>query len=318
MHYETLLRRPLAILRRRPWLIALALLAGEFGGGGGSLNFRTTARQLPATPDLAWIPYWINDRLGLLVGIAVALLLTYLALLVISCVAAGAIVRAVDVMDSGQAIRFREAWRAGLGSFWRVLGLRIVLALLLLGPLLLLVIPPAVGAASGQEGLIKGFLIDIPFLFAYVLWALFVSWVAILALRACVLGGRGPISAFGAGCALLRDQFHRVALTGAIFVGVSLVAGIFTGALLAAFSVPFAFSLIRAFQAGDWSSLLGTAVLYLAISIPLSLVINALTGAYYSTFWTLAYRRFAAAGELSGQLAVPRSGEIADPPPLSA
>lgn len=298
MRYESLLSRPFAIIRRRPWLLFLGLLANEFAGGGGNFNVRTSTPRAAPFPDLSWIPYWINDRLALLLGVGLAILVVYLLLLALSCVAVGGIVRAVDSLDSDRDVTFGAAWRLGLQSFWRVLRLRLLLLVLMLAPAALLIIPPAVGAGAGQQGLIKGVAIDVPLGFAYVFWAFFVSWLAILALRACVLDGLGATSAIGAGWALLRDDFARVALTGAIFLGAGLVTNIFSGALLAAFSAPFAFNLVRDLQSGDWSRLGSTGLTYLAVILPLSLLVNALTGSYFSAYWTLAYRRFARGGAL--------------------
>lgn len=306
MRYENLLTRSLAILRRRPWLILLAFLAGESGGGGGGANFSLRGRPRPeAAPDLSWVPYWIHDRAAMLVAIGLAIVLLAVLLFLVSCVAAGAIVRGVAALDAGERVSFGGAWRMGLGSFWRVLGLRIVLFLLLVGPGLVLILPPLLGAAAGSDGIARGFLLDVPLFVAYLFWLFLISWVAILALRACVLDGRGPIGSFGSGFRLLRDQFPRVALTGAIFLGLGIIVGILAGVVLGLISAPFAVGLVVDLQAADWSALLRTAVTYLAVLVPVSLVINAAVGAYYSTFWTVAYRRLGVEGQIAEPVPLP-------------
>lgn len=307
MRYENLLTRPFQILRRRPWLILLAFLAGESGGGGSGANF--SLRGSPRSenvPDLSWVPYWIQDRQTLLVSVGLALLLLLVVLFLVSCVAAGAIVRGVATIDAGERVGFGGAWRMGLKSFWRVLALRIVLFFLLLLPGLLLILPPVLGAAAGSDGVVRGLLLDIPLLVAFLFWVFLVSWLAILALRACILDGRGPFGAFGSAFRLLRDQFPRVALTGAIFVGLGLVFGILASVVIGLISAPFAVGLVIDMQTSDWSNLFRTGLAYLAIVLPVSLIINAAVGAYYSAFWTVAYRR------------LPVQGQIAEPAPLPA
>jgi hypothetical protein len=308
VRYENLLTRSFAILRRRPWLWLLALFAGETssggGGGGGSVNFQLTERQ--PVPDLSWLPQWLADRAGLIIEIALAVLVVSLAWFVVSCLASGALVGAVARIDAGEPMTFGAAWRIGVAAFRRVLALKLLLAVAVLVPALLLVIPPLAGSLGGTRGLLSGVLIDLPLLFALIYWAAFLGWFSQLALRACVLEQLGARPAVAAAWALLKRRFHRIAITTLVFIGAGIGIGILTSVLFALLEAPFLASLVAEVSQGRWAELPGTVLLWLAILSPVSLAISSLVGAYFAIAWTLAYRRFDV------------EGELAEPPPLAA
>ena len=110
MRYENLLSRALRITWRRPWLWLLALLAGEANGAGGGGGSSGSSFQQPTAnganganganftpPDLGWVPGWLTGHAALLLGIAAAVLVIGLLLFLLSCLAEGALIRAVAV-----------------------------------------------------------------------------------------------------------------------------------------------------------------------------------------------------------------------------
>ena len=306
VRYENLLTRSFAIVRRKPWLWLLALLAGQTASGGGGSSSGSgyqqfQARSAAAPPDVAWLPQWLADRTLLFVEIGIALLVFWLVWFLVSCIASGALVGAVARLDGGEPITFSAAWRIGVGSFGRVLAFKLLLLLAFLLPALPLLVPLLLGVAGGNRGLLIGFGLDLPLLFAYFYWALFIGWLSELALRACVLEKLGAWSAFLAAWALLRRSFHRVALTTAVFIGVGFGIGILTSVILSLVEVPFLGSITTEIVEGRWSDLAGTALIAVAIVIPVSLAVSSAVGAYFATAWTVAYRRF----DLDGQVPVP-------------
>ena len=314
MRFENLLTRSARIIWRKPWLWLLALLAGETygGGGGGGGSFTPpTGSTSPSSasasaPDFGWVPGWINDRLGLFLEVGLALLLLGLLLFLVSCLAQGALIGAVARLDAGERVGFGESWRIGARSFWRVLGFKVVLALLVLLPLLALAVPPLVGAGAGGGGFLKGVLLDAPLLVLVLCWIAFLGAVGLLGLRACVLDGRGPIGSYRAGWDVLVTNFSRVALTGLVLAAVGFGVGIVLQVLLAIVWVPLSIPLYAAIAAGRWSDAFSSALTAVAVTLPVSLLLSSAAGAYFATAWTVAYRRF-------GQ-----GGEIPEPPPLAA
>jgi hypothetical protein len=317
MRFENLFTRSARIVWRKPWLWLLALLAGESygGGGGGSGSSYSTTPTRSATganasvtpPDLGWVPGWINDRLGLLLTIAVVVLVVWLLLFLLSCLASGALVGSVARLDAGERVGFGESWRIGARSFWRVFGFKVVLFLLVVGAFVTLLVMPLAGAAGwGNDGLIKGLLLDIPLAFAIVAWILFLSALAVLGLRACVLDGAGPVASFRAAYALLSRRFGRVALTWLLYVAAGIGIGIVFQIVFTLLSLPFLGPIVSDLSASRWGEALSAALVAAAILVPVSVLLSSAAGAYAATLWTVAYRRF------------DQEGEVPEPPPLAA
>lgn len=319
MRYENLFSRSARIVWRKPWLWLLALLAGEtYGGGGGGGNtasFPASPSQ-PGTsgagatfspPDLAWVPGWISDRLGLLLTVGIVLVLVWLLLFLLSCAASGALVGTVARLDEGEAVGFGQSWRIGARSFWRVLGFKVVTFALVLGAFLALLLPPLAGAAGwGTTGLIRGALLDLPLLFVAFAWIFFVGALSILGLRACVLDGAGPVASYRVAYRLLAGSFARVALTWLLTIAAGIGIGIVFQVVFTFVSLPFLGPIYADVVAGRWGQALGAALVAAAVLLPVSLLLSSAAGAYFATLWTVAYRRF-------GQ-----EGEVPEPAPLAA
>ena len=310
MRFENLLTRSFAIVRRKPWLWLLAFLAGQTssaGGGSGGSSFQVQSRAPGSSlPDFSWLPQWLIDRELLFVEIGIAVLLVSLAWFLVSCVASGALVGAVARLDGGEPMTFGAAWRFGVASFGRVLAFKLLLLLAFLLPALLLVVPLLLGLLGGSRGLVIGFGLDLPLLFAYFYWAIFIGWLSELALRVCVLEKLGAWAAFAAAWALLQRRFHRVALTTVVFIGVGFGIGILTSVIFALVQAPFLGPLTVDAVDGRWSELGGTLAIAAAILIPVSFAVSSAVGAYFATAWTLAYRRF------------DFDGQVPEPPPPAA
>jgi hypothetical protein len=300
VRYENLLTRSFAIVRRKPWLWLLALLAGQTGSGGGAGGGGGSSFQFPynsSSPgteavDYSWVPHWLADRAFLFVELAVAILVLSLAWFLVSCIASPALVGAVARIDAGEPITFGGAWRIGAAAFRRVLLFKLLVVLLLLLPALLLALPPLLGSPAGNRGVLVGLVLDVPLVFAYFYWAIFIGWLSELALRACVLEERGPRASFAAAWALLKRRFHRIALTTLVFIGVGFGIGILTSVVFAFVQAPFTAAVYNEVGQGRWSDLPGTLALFLAILVPVSLAVSSAVGAYFATAWTVAYRRF--------------------------
>jgi len=315
VRYENLLIRSFRILRGNLWLWFLALRAGEgsSGGGGGGANAQFqpgTTRPAGSVGDFGWVQQWLADRAGLFAEIAAILLVVGLAWFLISCVASGALLGGAARIDAGEKLTLGRAWRFGVGAFGRVLRLKLLFVAGLLGPALLLALPPLAGLLDGSRGLLVGLVIDLPLLIAYFYWAAFLHWFAELALRACVLDRLGAWAAVRAAWALLKRRFPRIALTTLVFIGVGLGMGLLTSIVFALVEAPFVgpvlAAIYRGLLQGQWSDVPGTIGLWLAILIPLSLAVSSAVGAYFAIAWTLAYRRFDV------------EGEIEEPPSLAA
>jgi hypothetical protein len=301
MNYGEILTRALAISWRHKYLWLLALFAGEgamFGlqntqglrgrqdGGGSQLGTGTSA-QFTA---------WVAAHAELLWSGAIVLALLLIALLLLSAVANGALIKAAAEHDQGRPFGLRPAWDFGVRTFWPVLQTKLLALVVTLAILLVvgsLAVVAATGARAGYVALAVGagasagllLLLAIPF------WIVF-SVAVLLALRAIVLDGKRPLTALRSAFELVRRRLGRVALAW-LLVGVAgIVGGLAVGIAVVIVALPLAGIVAATYFAAGVPAAIAAGIagglIWVAVLLALSGGVNAFT----STFWTLAYTRF--------------------------
>jgi hypothetical protein len=317
MRYGELITRSFSIVWRFKYLWLLALLGGAdvtSGGGGFSGNIGNVGNlgnpsggpsggsTVPGGltgADAAEAFRQAMDALaqvaGLLVLIGVVVAVLALAWFALSSVTTGALVRASAEHDAERPFGFGMAWRAGVRTFWPMVGLRLLA--LAYGLVVLAVAAGFVGLGvaaylNRQDGLLGAVVVfGVLALLVVIVVSIVVGLALILATRAVVLEQRGPLSAVGRGLQLIRRRLGRVLLVWLLQIGLSLAAGI---AIVVAL-IPVV--LVGAALIGA-SAYAGGAPAALAVGIPFGLAalvvlvtIGVAVGAYLSTYWTLAFRR---------------------------
>jgi hypothetical protein len=307
MNYGNLVRRPFEIVARRPYLWLLGLLAGgatafNFGGRGpgfgqpGGSGFGRSAQSATYHgPSAAAIQAFLSDHIGWIVGAFAILLVLAVILFILGSIATGGIIRAAVEHDAGREYRLGTAWRAGYRTFWRIAGLRLLVALVALVPGLLigaLVLGAVTGAnASAPAAAVGlGLLAAAAFLFSMVFW-LALSVAFELAQRIVVLEDGHVAESLSNGFRMLRWHLGEVALGWLILVGISIAVGI-VGAILALMvGLPAA-----ALGFGGWAvgGLTGAIITGSFAAVFFLGVLLAAAGAYHaysSVYWTLLYAR---------------------------
>jgi len=301
MRYGELITRSFTITWRHRYLWLLAILGGAdagsggFGGSFGGLgNGRGLLQGTGGSPGGQRAAQLLQDQLGLVVAIVVGAVLVAIGLLLLSCVTTGALVRASAEHDAQRPFGHGMAWRAGAGTFWPILGLRLLallwgLALVVVAAVL--VVLGVVAFLNGQAGALAAVIaVGIPVFLTLVVASVVVWIVLILATRAVVLERRGPLAALGRGIRLLRERPGRVLVVWLLEIG--LAAGM--GVALAVAAVPLVL-LAAGLVAG--AAFAGGVTAAVVLGIPLAVVVAAvlvgvgMIGAYLSTYWTLAFRR---------------------------
>src|SRR5215472_2301141 len=147
MQYGELITRAFTIAWRRRYLWLLAILGGADVTTGGGFNFSGLGNAFsgggssggaaaPGAPGAGSPPglqdainatgQFLQDNLGLIVLLGVALVVVALAWWLLSCVTTGALVRATAEHDAERPFGLGLAWRTGLGTFWSIVGLRLI------------------------------------------------------------------------------------------------------------------------------------------------------------------------------------------------
>ncbi len=280
MDYGKILSRAWDIIWGHKYLILLGVLAalGGGGGGGGAASTGTGFRfDLPA-PDRIRIPELptpetVPVAVGV-IGIIIALIVLVLALAVwvVSTISKGGLIAGADTVDGGGVSGFGQAWSAGWRKGWRLVGIGILPAI----PVLLLVIlaalaalalylpAPATAARANVTivAVIAGALACVLVPIAIILGVL-----EAMANRACMLEDTGVFASYRRGARVVLDNFGSAFVLFLIQIAVSIgiaIVGILPGLLIA----------------------------ICCLLWPLLILVQGAIFAYFSTMWTLAWRRW--------------------------
>jgi hypothetical protein len=291
VRYGELITRSFSVVWSHKYLWLLAVLGGaDVGDVGfavvGAANFGGSfvSQVLPPSP-------WP-------IGLGIPLLLV-IGWFVISFATTGALVRASAEHDAVRPFALGPAWRAGLGAFRSILGLRMLQLLWVLlwassaatatGGLVLL----GVQAYQLHQNLTLAVVIMVGLevvVAAAVAWNL-VGLAFVLAIRAVVLEQRGPTHAFRRGVQLIRARLGRVLVLWLLQFALASAGGsvqsliLFPAILVAASIVAVAGVAVGVVAALALGIPLGLAL------IGASMLLYAVLGCYLSTYWTLAFRR---------------------------
>jgi len=300
MNYTQIVARALAISWRHKYLWLLAVFAREattismaFQTGSSSRNSYSNVSTQAVWSQLT---NWVSAHAALLwtVGITVALL--SLALFLLSALANGALVKGGAEHDAERPFGLRQAWSAGVHSFWPVLGLKffafVIYANLaiVIGGLILMTMSFGISGAVAvavATGLLAGVLLlgAIPF---FVIFGVAI----VLGVRGVVLEGKGANDGFRTALNLIWRRRGRVALFWLLVCIAGIVASTAVGLALVLAAFPIVALTVAAYFAGGWLLAVAAA---LGFGTAWLIVVATFTGgvrAFTSTCWTVAYTRF--------------------------
>ncbi|HEX6350966.1 MAG TPA: hypothetical protein VF160_16440 [Candidatus Dormibacteraeota bacterium] len=301
MDYLHILTRALAITWRHKYLWLLAIFAGEattigFGFHQGSAGTTRSGRGVPTHADWAQVTAWMGAHAALLWSLGILVALVGLALFLVSAVANGALVRGAAEHDAERHFGLRQAWRAGLGTFRPVLGIKLFGLLvfasgaIVIGGLGLMTAVFGYGgnlAAAIATGALAGLL-----LLAAIPIAIVLQVAIVLGVRAVVLDGRGASAGLAAGLSLIRHRLGRVALFLLLVSLAGVLASLVVGLAVAAAALPVVVLAVSAYLAGGWALAVGTGLVLGAAWLVVAVACLGAANAFTSTCWTLAYPRF--------------------------
>lgn len=278
MDYGKIISRSVNIVWQNKFLILVGFLAslgsGTFsggGGGGGDGNGEpfSGAGQFPEIE---------GEFLGLalaafLVILCVGIFLA-IALWVVSTVTRGGLIASVDTIEDGAKSSFSEAWRAGWGKLWTLLGIGFLpalpgVALAIVGLLGLgaygglyalagEVFSPDAGLAGLGIGLVVLSCCAVPVF-------LFLAILRNFAERACMLEDLGVIDSYRRGWEVLMANLGQAIILFLLQIVIFVILGILL-------------------------FLPGILVAICCFLWPLVLVAQGATTAFVSSLWTLAWR----------------------------
>jgi hypothetical protein len=239
----------------------------------------------------------IFDNAALIVALVVVGVVILL-LLALTLISQGALAENAAAIDRGEGRRFSSGWRAGLRTFWRVLGYYVVFFLIALGLLVAIGIPIALlvagtFAATDSVGARVTVTVLAGLLGLVLLLVVFVplSIIGQYALREIVVRREGVFASVGGGYRVFRRNVGRSLLLWLINLGLGIGVGIaLLIALLIVGLVLFLPTVLLAFAEQSTAAIVAGIVAAM-ILLPILLVVSGATGAFFHSYWTLAYLR---------------------------
>ncbi|MGI8596084.1 MAG: DUF7544 domain-containing protein [Thermoleophilaceae bacterium] len=318
MNYGELIKQSFSIARHHRYLWFFGIFAGTSGScnapsgnfssdGGSGDDFSSQASS--------------SEFVALLIVLGIVVLLAVLVLVALSVLSQGALADSVAAIDRGERRSFGSAWRAGLATFWRVLGEVLLIAVVAIGCLLAIGVPVGLliyAALAGGDPSAGGIaLVVIVVLLAIVaLIAVFfpLGIISQLALRALIVGREGVVDALRTGWRLFRARIGTSLLLGLIQAGIGIAAAlaVFLTALVVGL-VLFIPAIALGLSGYYTAAIVAAVVAGLLLLVPFLAAIGAL-GTFNHAFWTLAYLRLTAP-PAAGPMQPPPPGPMYPPPP---
>jgi len=305
VNYGDLIRDAFRISWRNKYLWFFGFFVGgvgsSFGGNvpSGAGNFDGGGSEQSGTPNLAaQLGPGLFDNVALAVALFVVIGLIVLLFLALTLISQGALAENVAAIDRGEGRRFGSGWRAGLGNVWRVLGYYVVYLLITLGLLIAIGVPIAllVGVTfavtqSVAARVIVAVLAGLLGILALILVFIPLSIISQYALREIVVRRTGIFASFGGGYRIFRCDVGRSLLLWLINlllgIGVTIAVVLALGIVGLVLFLP---TILLAFAEMSTAAIV-TGIVAGVILLPILLAVSGATGAFFHSYWTLAYLR---------------------------
>lgn len=284
--------------------------SGGFNGGGSS-NFQTGSGTVP-TPNLppgfmtGFDKVWnfLTMPAVLISLLSLTCILVLLAILLSVMGRIGLIKGAWQADEGVERLGLAELWHAGLGYFWRFLGLSLLIGspaflvylVILLGFFAFLI--SVVGSNTTSSSVAAGLLVFLPIICVLAcvlfLFAIFISFLGPQAESAIVIENEGVLSGLKRGWQVLTKNLGPILVIWLIVLVISLVAGLIIALPVFLILVPTLFAFVGGSMntSGNLSlAPLIVAGLCLLAYIPISWLANGILATYTRSVWTLTYLR---------------------------
>jgi membrane-anchored glycerophosphoryl diester phosphodiesterase (GDPDase) len=228
-----------------------------------------------------WVRDFFYQHLELLVLIAVGVVILWLVFLVMNIISTGGLIRSISDAGKDRPISFGATWRAGLGTFWRLLGLSVLAVLTFLVVSAVCLFPIIMSVLGGAPGVAIAVLIGAVLFVPYIAFLFLLAFTVTYAEREIVLFGADVFDALREGWGLTKRFLWKSMGVWLVMLLSGLVYGLGLVIALAFVAIPFV--LIG----------MGNLVAGLVLGIPVALALVVVATGAYTTFaysvWTKAY-----------------------------
>jgi len=253
-----------------------------------------------------------NSRLAAaLVTLLCILVVLAIILAVVGVIAQGGLIAGVGQIEEQGSTSFGQAWSAAARRFWALLGLRIVLALPVLGLVVLAVVllggsllPVAIAVLRGEESpdlgsagtsLLLLLCSGCVMICAIVIYGVLASALQTFGERAILLEDLGVISGLRRGWEVFISNLFNVILLALVLIVLNALFSLITGLVLTALALPATIGGLMSSlseEGPQTSTIIFTVLMFVLIAL-ISALISALVATFGSAVWTIAYRQIA-------------------------
>jgi hypothetical protein len=299
MEYGQLISRSISVVWRHRYLWLLAILGGADVGScspGFNASYRQSFNSVGVGSQSAQqVGQFLNDNLGVILVIVFIALLVAAGWWLLSCVTIGAVVRASAEHDAERPFGLGWAWRTGLATFGSIVRLRLLGLLLGLAVIALIGLFVLLGFLSYLAGqpaaLAVVVVVGVLVVIALIPFSILTGILFILATRSVVLEQRGAVAAISRGLQLMRARFGRTLLVWLIQVGLSIAVAVAALVAFLVLALVLGALAVAAFAVAGGAGAIVVGLPAALVLIAAALVVAGIAGSYFSTYWTLAFRR---------------------------
>lgn len=246
-----------------------------------------------------------------LVTLLCILVVLAIILAVVGVIAQGGLIAGVGQIEEQGSTSFGQAWSAAARRFWALLGLRIVLALPVLGLLVLAVVllggsllPVAIAVLRGEESpdlgsagtsLLLLLCSGCVMICAIVIYGVLASALQTFGERAILLENLGVINGLRRGWEVFISNLFNVILLALVLIVLNALFSLITGLVLTALALPATIGGLMSSlseEGPQTSTIIFTVLMFVLIAL-ISALISALVATFGSAVWTIAYRQIA-------------------------
>lgn len=291
LDYFGQLKKAFEIVRYHKYLWFLGMLAGGAssfnGGGGGSGSSPSSDSSDNAQQVFGAIGTWIQQNIMLIVVLGIILFLVMVFFTIISLMARGGLVGAVDKIDKGEESSFMSAMGLGWHKAWRLFGMGWLFFLIFMIVFLPLV---AVFVALGFLQLWIPFIIlIIPAILGIIFFSVVVGIVSEYALRFATIEDIKAVESIKRGYRLLKGNKKESSLIFLVLMLVGMGGGLAMIATIVVIAIPLVLigvliAILSMMAMVIYATL--AVICFLGVIFLLGGFLSSLTSAY----WTLCFK----------------------------
>lgn len=303
LNYSKLVRTSWDIVKKRPYLWILGILAGSGAGGGSGLrssDFMDSGSSGSKTTSFDSVKQWFGEvagastdkwqhyaSAGIIATIVILTLVLIILLMILAVIFRGGLVKSVVNISKGVEGNFNKAWRQGLETWRPLFWLHMILLLVVIVALMPVVVLIALAGISLTAKIIA-IISGVIWVILLLLFMLAVGFIFPFTERVLVLEKISPIESITQGINFFKKYWKESLIIYALNIGLACLYLIFLVLAIGALAVPI---VLIYFVFHAISAPVGIIIVSLLILAALILLMLAqgFFGAFTSTIYTGAY-----------------------------